>query len=91
MYIIEDPIPVSPETYRIYTQNDGHRHIVGAIYGDSPDAAKLRKFIESHSLIIEALHAASDDSLCRRQSVAVATQIATLLKRLEGKQEEVAQ
>lgn len=49
---------------------------------------RLKRFIEAHDEIVEALHAASDDSLCRRQSAETVTQIVTLLNRIDGEEAE---
>ncbi len=49
---------------------------------------RLKRFIEAHDEIVEALHAASGDLLWRRQSAATVTQIATLLNRIDGEEAE---
>ena len=62
---------------------------LGYIYGSwKPEAERFKRFIEAHDEIVEALHAASDDSLCRRQSAETVTQIVTLLNRIDGEEAE---
>ena len=78
-----EPCKVS-KTFNIYGPGG---QVLGYIYGPwKPESERLKRFIEAHDEIVEALHAASDDSLCRRQSAETVTQIVTLLNRIDGKE-----
>jgi hypothetical protein len=83
-YKVSRYVGLTPLVYDV--TGPGNQVIARMWSSNEDEVAHLARFIEAYDEIVEALHAASDDSLCRRQSAATVTQIVTLLNRIDGEE-----